>query len=678
MDTVKYPHLFAPLRIRGVYFRNRLFSAPQGFYNDGPDRYPSEAAVAFYERKAVGGFASVCVGDCIVDAKTGKGLPWTRDMEDIENLNHMSKIAHAITRSGAVASAELSHDGMFSNYSKMTYGTKLYGPTAGEYRYGRVEEMPEEMILELADKFGKAAAFAKQCGFNMITIHAGHGWLLHQFMSHIFNHRTDKWGGSFENRMRFPLLVIDSIRKAVGEDTPIEFRFSGTEIDERGYGIDEGVRIAQAVDGKVDIIHVSVGLHEIDDTFIVVHPSMFLEDGCNSKYAREIKKHVSKSLVATVGAFTDPAHMEDFLATGGADIINVARQTLADPDFPIKARTGREDEIAPCIRCLQCFNNVGEHRIFRCTLNPEIGQELDVKMMPERAAHPKKVLVAGGGAGGMEAAIQAAKMGHTVTLCEKTDRLGGVLNCEEKVPFKKNLGRYLRRQERLLEVNGVTVKLNTPVTPALAEELKPDVIIASLGARPVVPPIPGIEKALLAEDVLMNVESVKGRRPGGPGAGHLAGAARPQGHDRRDGGETRHRHPGRRVHVLRHHHGQIGRRTEAFNESGGGKRRLPDRGDGGRTGGDPGGHRHLRRRAETPVRRGGRPRPLRAGVPSHRRLCEAGERPDGHPPGLRHCEKSGPGVISRQREYGRQKRIPGQVPGILFGVWMGIIYIYQI
>ncbi|MBR4742874.1 MAG: FAD-dependent oxidoreductase [Oscillospiraceae bacterium] len=510
MDTVKYPHLFAPLRIRGVYFRNRLFSAPQGFYNDGPERYPSEAAVAFYERKAVGGFASVSVGDCIVDAKTGKGLPWTRDMEDIENLNHMSKIAHAVTRSGAVASAELSHDGMFSNYSKMTYGTKLYGPTAGEYRYGRVEEMPEEMILDLADKFGKAAAFAKQCGFNMITIHAGHGWLLHQFMSHIFNHRTDRWGGSFENRMRFPLLVIDSIRKAVGEDTPIEFRFSGTEIDERGYGIDEGVRIAQAVDGKVDIIHVSVGLHEIDETFIVVHPSMFLEDGCNSKYAREIKKNVSKSLVATVGAFTDPAHMEEFLATGGADIIEVARQTLADPDFPIKARTGREDEIAPCIRCLQCFNNVGEHRIFRCTLNPEIGQELDVKMMPERAAHPKKVLVAGGGVGGMEAAIQAAKMGHTVTLCEKTDRLGGVLNCEEKVPFKKNLGRYLRRQERLLEVNGVTVKLNTPVTPALAEELKPDVIIASLGARPVVPPIPGIEKALLAEDVLMNVESVKG------------------------------------------------------------------------------------------------------------------------------------------------------------------------
>ena len=510
MDVIKYPHLFAPLRIRGTYFRNRLFSAPQGFYNDDPGRYPSEAQVAFYERKAMGGFASVSVGDCVVDVKTGKNLPWLTDMEDIENLNHLSKVAQAITRNGAVASAELAHDGMFSVASQQECGTKLYGPTGGMWRYGQVEEMSEEMILDLVEKFGRAAAFAKQCGFNMITIHAGHGWLPHQFMSHIFNKRTDRWGGSFENRMRFPLAVIDSVRRAVGEDTPIEFRFSGSEVAEGGYDITEGVRIAQAIDGKVDIIHVSAGIHEIERTFIVVHPSMFLEDGCNSKYAREIKKHVKHSLVATVGAFTDPAHMEEFIASGGADIVNVARQTLADPDFPIKARAGRDDEIARCIRCFQCFNNVGEHRIFRCSLNPEIGQELDVKMMPRTAAVKKKVLVAGGGVGGMEAAIQAAKMGHQVTLCEKTDRLGGVLNCEHAVPFKKNLAFYLKRQARLLELNGVQVRLNTPVTPELARELAPDVLIAALGARPVVPKLEGIEKALMAEDVYNDVEKVKG------------------------------------------------------------------------------------------------------------------------------------------------------------------------
>ncbi|MCF0120055.1 MAG: NADH:flavin oxidoreductase [Oscillospiraceae bacterium] len=342
MDVIKYPHLFTPMRIRGTYFKNRIFSAPQGFYNDDKGRYHSEAAVAFYERKAIGGFASVAVGDCIVDAKTGKNLPWLVDMEDIENLNHLSKVAHAITRNGAVASAELAHDGMFSVASMNEYGTKLYGPIEGEFRYGHVEALTEEMILELIEKFGKAAAFAKQCGFNMVTIHAGHGWLPHQFMSHIFNKRTDKWGGSFENRMRFPLAIIESVRKAVGENFPIEFRFSGSEVAEGGYGIEEGVKIAQAIDGKVDIIHVSAGVHDIPSTFIVVHPSMFLEDGVNSKYAREIKKHVTKSLVATVGAFTDPQHMEDFIASGGADIINLARQSLADPDFPLKARTGRE------------------------------------------------------------------------------------------------------------------------------------------------------------------------------------------------------------------------------------------------------------------------------------------------------------------------------------------------
>ena len=174
MEPIKYPHLFEPLRIRGTYFRNRIFSAPQGFYNDGPDRIHSEAAVAFYERKALGGFASVCVGDCMV-SKDGKNLPWTQDMGDIENLNSLSKIAWAIRRNGAVASAELSHDGMFSIASKMEYGSTLYGPTGGEWRYGHVEEMDEEKIFEIVDQFGKAAAFAKRCGFNMITLHGGHG-----------------------------------------------------------------------------------------------------------------------------------------------------------------------------------------------------------------------------------------------------------------------------------------------------------------------------------------------------------------------------------------------------------------------------------------------------------------------------------------------------------------------
>ena len=509
-NGIKYPHLFAPLRLRGAYFRNRLFSAPQGNYNVGPDRLPGEESIAFYERKAIGGFASVCVGDCIIEASTGANLPWLINMEDKENLPRLNMLTHAVTRHGAVASAELAHDGMYSWASRDIFGSPLYGPVECENCYGHVVEMPEEMILRLIDKFGTAASFAKQCGFGMVTVHAGHGWLLAQFMSSIMNTRTDKWGGCFENRMRFPLAVIERIRRVVGNDFPIEVRYSGSEVVPEGFGLDEGIEIAKALDGKADILHISAGTHEIPRSWPVVHPSVFMEDGVNSHYAREIKKHVKQSLVATVGAFTDPNHMEEVLASGGADIINVARQSLADPDLPVKARTGREDEIARCIRCSKCFINSGTKRVARCSLNPEIGQELDVKMTPP-ATVQKKVLIAGGGIGGMEAAIQAAKRGHDVILCEKSGRLGGALVCEEMVPFKKHLAEYIKRQIRLLEIHNVEVRLNTEVTPDYALKQRVDIIVAALGAVPVVPKIPGVEKAYGAEQVYNNPSLAAGK-----------------------------------------------------------------------------------------------------------------------------------------------------------------------
>ena len=510
MINMNYPHLFTPLRIRNTYFQNRIFSSPQGCYNNGPASLPGREYAAFYERKAMGGFASVCIGDCIVEAKTGMHMPWLIDMEDIETLPYLTMTAQAIKRHGAVAAAELCHDGMYSITSKEKYGSPLFGPVECDNRYGHVEEMPEHMILRIIDKHGKAAAYAKRCGFGMMTIHAGHGWLPAQFMSSKINTRNDKWGGCFENRMRFLLAVIESIRSAVGSDMPIECRFSGSEIVSEGYDLAEGVEIAKALDGKVDILHVSAGMVYYGRTNVVTHPSMFLEDGCNSKYAREVKKNVKQSLVATVGAFTDPAHMEDFIASGGADIIQMGRQTLADPDFPIKARSGRDDEIARCLRCNMCAYNGGNTRIFRCALNPETGFELDAWMKPP-VKTKKKVLVAGGGVGGMEAAIQAAGRGHEVILCEKTDKLGGVLNCEDKVPFKKNMPIYLRRQARLLEINNVDVRLSTEVTPEYAESLEPDVIIASLGARSVIPQIPGIELSLGAEAVYEQPEKSKGK-----------------------------------------------------------------------------------------------------------------------------------------------------------------------
>jgi len=521
--SLKFPKLFEPLSIGSAVFRNRIFSSPQGFYNVAKDNLPGRDEAAYFELKALGGFASVCVGDCIVDSATGTHYPFLIRMDDPATLPGLSSVAGAISRHGAVASAELSHAGMYARFVKdpdasqfgpdgnseaferreRKGGGILYGPTAmADGKYGEVEEMPEELMHHIINKYAMAAVWAKRCGFGMVTVHGGHGWLLTQFMSPLVNKRTDMWGGSHENRMRFPLAVIDGIRKAVGPKFPIEIRISGSECDDIGYDLDEGIKIAKSLDQKVDILHVSAGNHEFEKTFVITHPSMFLPDGVNVKYAAEIKKHV-KTPVATVGALTDPAMMEEIIASGQADIVALARQSIADPYFPKKARENRVDDIDKCLRCTECFGGAGGQRRLRCSINPVIGHEVDEKMT-RPADEKKRVLIAGGGVGGLQAALTAARNGHEVILCEKTDSLGGVLLCESEVSFKQRLDEYLKRQARRVREAGVSVRLETEVTPQLASEIKPDVIIAALGAVASVPPIPGIDKAISAEGVYRN------------------------------------------------------------------------------------------------------------------------------------------------------------------------------
>ncbi len=505
MSQVKYPHLFQPIKIAGTLFRNRLLASPQGYYNIGPDRFPNDDMTGFYETKAKGGFASVCIGDCMVDWKDGRHYDWLFPINDPNMQPGFSKVASAISRHGAVASVELSHAGMFSHAS-FEAGSQLYGPVEMDNKYGHVLEMPEEMILHIINAYGNAAALAKQYGFGMVTIHGGHGWLLPQFWSKQINTRKDKWGGSFENRMRLPLAVVESIRKAVGKNFPIEFRMSGSETNPEGYDIDEGIEFAKALDGNVDIIHVSTGNHEVLEATIITHPSMFLPDGANLKYAAAIKAQV-KTPVATVGAYTDPAHMEEIIASGQADFVAMGRQSLADPDLPLKAREGRADEIRKCLRCSSCFASAGAYRNFYCAINPVIGHEQEAKYLPP-AAEKKNVLVIGGGVAGMQAALTATERGHNVVLCEKTDRLGGVLLCEEHISFKQKLKAYLETQSHLLEKSAVDIRLNTTVTPKYANSMRPDVIIAAIGAKPVKPPIKGIDlpNVVSAEDIYYHPE----------------------------------------------------------------------------------------------------------------------------------------------------------------------------
>ena len=491
-DIQKYPHLFTPITLGNTCFRNRIFGSPTGPQHLSSEGFPLAETCAYYERKAIGGAASVCVGDCAVDSVNGRTSSSHVPLDNPRSRAALNNLSDAISRHGAVASIELQHGGSHSAGS-LQDGNAIYGPVGYIDEKGLVIlPMTEEVIENTIEKFAKAAAWAKRCGFGMVTIHGGHGWLISQFVSPVSNTRMDRWGGSVENRCRLPVAICDAVRKAVGPGFPIEIRISGSECHSGGYDIDEGIAIARQLDGHADLIHVSAGSHEVREVFTVTHPSMFLEDGVNVKYAAEIKKHVRRSSVATVGALSDPALMEEIIASGKADVVEVARALFADPDLPLKARTGREDEINTCMRCLACFSSLMTRGQFLCAINPVIGRELENKW-PTRPAVTKKILVAGGGIGGMQAALTAAERGHHVVLCEKTGALGGALKCEEKVPFKKHLAEYLERQARSIGKASIDIRLDTEVTPALAGALEPDVIIAALGARPVKPTIKGID-----------------------------------------------------------------------------------------------------------------------------------------------------------------------------------------
>ncbi|MDR1217317.1 MAG: NAD(P)/FAD-dependent oxidoreductase [Oscillospiraceae bacterium] len=487
MFEIKYPHLFSPVRIGDVTFRNRIFASPTGYQDITARGHLTPEGFAYYERKAAGGAASVCVGECVVDSEYGAGAEYHILMDDPLAMHSLNRLTDAVTKHGAVASAELQHWGMQANIRN---DKPAYGPSEGMAHGKQVTPLSEEMIEGIIAKFASAASFAKRCGFGMITLHGAHGWLIAQFLSSKTNFRKDKWGGGVENRARFAIAIADAIHKECGPRFPVEIRLSGDECYAEGYDLGEGLAIAQQLDGHFDLLHISAGAHEVPEVFTIMTPSMFLEDGCNVRFAAEVKKRV-KTPVAAVGALSDPALMEEIIASGKADIVEVARGLIADPDLPNKAREGRGAEIRTCMRCMTCFSSLLSKGQFFCSINPKAGRDLECKYtLPP--AEKKRVLVAGGGIAGMQAAITCASRGHEVVLCEKTDRLGGAILCEETVPFKKNLAKYIEFQRRRVETLPIDLRMNTAVTARYAGELAPDVIIAALGARAVRPDIPGI------------------------------------------------------------------------------------------------------------------------------------------------------------------------------------------
>lgn len=481
-----------------------MMSSPMAYPDITTEGHVTKEASAFYELRAKGGAASVTLSECITHIKTGQSHTRHINLQDRFVLTGLTELARSIKRHGALANVELSHGGEYGGVDL----AKVYDPynvsesNEGSLQGNRVtvKDMPKELIHEIIDTFGQGAALIKRAGFDMVFIHGGHGWLIQQFFSLATNKRTDEYGcDTMENRARFAIEVLDSVRKAVGPGFPIEFRLSAEEYIPDGYTLDDGIKFARMIENRIDLLHVSTGDHE--KSFARTHPSMFAERGMNVHLAEEVKKHVNIP-VACIGALNDPEQMEEIIATGKADVVEMARALLADPFLPKKVMTGRDDEIVKCIRCFTCLAERVHTQTRICSVNPIIGREYESRFaLP--VTEPKKVLVAGGGPGGMKAAITAAERGHQVILCEKADSLGGALRCEKKIPFKKDLYGLIKSLEIQMKKAKVEVHLNTEVTPELAEWIAPDVLITAVGAAPIVPGIPGIDgpNVVMANDI---------------------------------------------------------------------------------------------------------------------------------------------------------------------------------
>lgn len=492
--------VFEPLKLKNLELKNRMVVSAMVTNYCMPDGMATEKYIAYHEHKAKGGWGLIITEDYAVTKTAGgfKNLPGLWEDTQIESHRKLTERVHA---AGGTIAAQIYHAGRETSSS--VTGEQPVAPSA--VREPSMPETPRELsvdeIHELVEQFGDCARRAKEAGFDAVEVHGAHGYLIGAFASPFSNKRTDEYGGTIRNRARFGMEIIRNIKEKCGQDYPVIYRISSVEYVPGGLEIEESKVIAKLMEeAGADCIHCSQGVYA--STHTIIPPSIFPRAGY-VEHAAEMKKAVHIPVIA-VGRINDVEIAESVLASGKADLVTMARASLADPDMPKKAQEGKADEIIRCIGCLQgCAGENGKGNGIRCLVNPLTGMEDEYDLSP--APKTKQVLVIGGGVAGCEAAITAALKGHSVTLIEKSEKLGG-----QWIPASVPLGKgeftsFLCWQKKMLEKMQVKVLLNTTADAELIQLYDPDTVILATGSTPFVPPIKGADQdfVVTAHDILL-------------------------------------------------------------------------------------------------------------------------------------------------------------------------------
>ncbi|MDQ0360215.1 oxidoreductase [Breznakia pachnodae] len=482
-----YPNLFKPLRMRNVIFQNRVFVSSMGCppTHKHPSSPKYDAGVGFYDKTA-GGAAAILV-EVPPTQKDGTYPKYERDV-----IRELMSLAG---QSGSKIGAGL---GLFGRDEDGT----MYGPSSYKKPDGtQLQEVTEEKMLSFIEELGRNAKAAKEFGFDYVQYHMAHESIMSHFLAPGFNQRKDEYGGSLENRMKFPKLAIKTIREAVGNDMPIIVRLSAYLHCDESFEFEEMLTFIKEVQNEIDMVNVSCGMDTWYETNVYHCTTPFQPHNINAHWAAKIKKVCPDLYVCPVGGIVTPEDAEEIITSNQADAVMLGRAMNADPLWPKKAKEGRSEDIVPCLRCSYCYHAANDHNLIACSVNPRFFRENRVPMVLDKAGRIKKVVVIGGGPAGCKAAITASERGHHVVLIEKSDKVGGQLKHADLDEHKSDLARYCKYLQVQIAKSEVTVLYNTTATPEVVKSLEPDAVIIAIGATPVKPNIKGIDKPLVMEAI---------------------------------------------------------------------------------------------------------------------------------------------------------------------------------